>query len=202
MKSPTFDSLSESEARKFAGCKVVDDRGKSIGTMEGLWVDPSTHQVAFIGIKIRMLSLNVQVVPAAGARIPSDGDSIALEYPDELIKNAPTSYPESELAEVEKEKINAHFGRTVSLHRHSPIEEARPEESIRSGRMSGYPGMEAESLGPAKDRETIERRDQAFFNEKGFVTDSMPEVDASQELLRSQNESKIRNRQTRTKKNE
>jgi hypothetical protein len=88
------------------------------------------------------------------------------------------------------------------LHRHSPIEEVRPEESIRSGRMPGYPGMEAESLGPAKDRETIERRDQAFFNEKGFVTDSMPEVDASQELLRSQNESKIRNRQTRTKKNE
>jgi hypothetical protein len=37
--------------------------------------------------------------------------------------------------------------------------------------------------------------DQAFFNQKGFVTDSMPEVDASQELLRTQKEATVRNRE-------
>ena len=202
MKSQTLDSLTESEARRLGGYKVIDHRDKSIGTMEGLWVDPSTHQVAFIGIKARTLSHDVQVVPAADARISDGGDSIKLQFPDEMIKNAPTCRPDTELAEVEKEKVNAHFGRTVSLQRNTPIEEVRPEESIRSGRMRGYPGKEAESLGPGKDRGTIERRDQAFFNEKGFVTDCMPEVDASQELQRSQNESKIRNRQTQTKKEE
>jgi PRC-barrel domain len=191
VKPQTFDSLTESEARRFTGCKVIDDRGKSTGTMEGLWVDPSTHQVAYIGIRTRKLSRDVQVVPVASARILDGGDSIKLQFSDELIKNAPTCSPDTELAEVQKEKVNAYFGRTVSLQRNTPIEEVRPEESIRSGRMA-----EAESLGPGKDRGTIERRDQAFFNEKGFVTDSMPEVDASQELQRSQNESKIRNRQT------
>jgi hypothetical protein len=170
--------------------------------MEGLWVDPSTHQVAFIGIKTRTLSHEVQVVPAADARISDGGESIELQFPDELIKNAPTCRPDAELAEVEKESVNAHFGRTVSLQRSTPIEEVRPEESSLSARMQGYPAREAGSLGPGKDRGTIESRDQAFFNEKGFVTDSLPEVDASQELQRSQNESKIRNRQTKTKTEE
>jgi hypothetical protein len=42
--------------------------------------------------------------------------------------------------------------------------------------------------------------DQAFFNPKGFVTDSMPEVDASQELLRTQKEAKVRNREDQIKR--
>jgi hypothetical protein len=41
--------------------------------------------------------------------------------------------------------------------------------------------------------------EQAFFNQKGFVTDSMPEVDASQELLRTQKDAKVRNREDQIK---
>jgi hypothetical protein len=50
----------------------------------------------------------------------------------------------------------------------------------------------------AEDRRHVESSEQAFFNQNGFVTDSMPEVDASKELLRTQKEAK-RNREDRIK---
>ncbi len=49
------------------------------------------------------------------------------------------------------------------------------------------------------DRKDLEKSDQAFFNQNGFITDSIPEVDASRELLRAQNEAKARNREDRIK---
>jgi hypothetical protein len=49
------------------------------------------------------------------------------------------------------------------------------------------------------DRQYLEKNDQAFFNQNGFITDSMPEVDSSRELLRVQNEAKARNREDRIK---
>jgi hypothetical protein len=49
------------------------------------------------------------------------------------------------------------------------------------------------------NRQHLEKSEQAFFNQSGFVTDSLPEVDASQELLRVQKESKARNREDRIK---
>ena len=49
------------------------------------------------------------------------------------------------------------------------------------------------------DRQDLEKSDQAFFNQNGFITDAMPEVDSSQELLRSQNEAKARNHEDRVK---
>jgi hypothetical protein len=45
----------------------------------------------------------------------------------------------------------------------------------------------------------LKRVEQAFFNQEGFVTDALPEVNASEELLRVQNEAKIRNREDRMK---
>jgi hypothetical protein len=42
------------------------------------------------------------------------------------------------------------------------------------------------------DRGKIEQEEQSFFKQKGFATDSMPEVDASAELKRTAEQAKIR----------
>jgi hypothetical protein len=199
MKMQMIDSLDKDEAREFTGCKVIDESGEPVGTVDGFWMDPSTHRVAFLGVKSSWLSGNVHVVPARDAQLAEQDNLVKLGYPMTFIKKAPTFSPEGELAQVEREEVNAYFGRITSLRRTSSIEEIRPEEannSQNSGEESGTQDKSERSV----ERLNLERSDQAFFNQKGFVTDSMSEVDASQELLRTQKEAKVRNREDQIKR--
>ena len=132
-------------------------------------------------------------------RSPRKVISLKLGFPTAFIKKAPTFSPEGELAEVEKEQVKAYFGRTTSLRRTSSIEQVRPEEAINSQYPDEESGRQDKSERSGEDRLDLERSEQAFFNQKGFVTDSMPEVDASQELLRTQKEAKVRNREDQIK---
>jgi hypothetical protein len=122
---------------------------------------------------------------------------IRLRYPAALIQEAPSFSPGASLVQVEREKINQHCDTPTDppLKVHS-IDEIRPEEAI--GRPSPDRDTEARSRSEeSTDRHGLENGEQSFFNQKGFVTDSMSEVDASPELLRVQNEAKIRNREDR-----
>ena len=151
MKTILFDSLGEAEARKLDGCKVVDESGESIGTVDGLWMDSTSRHVEFVGVKSDSLSGKVHLVPAGEAQIIEEGYLTKLRCRAELIANAPSFFPGA----------------------------GRSEKST--------------------DRQDLEKSDQAFFNQSGFITDSLPEVDASRELLRVQNEAKARNREDRIK---
>ena len=199
MKMQMIDSLDEDEAREFTGCKVIDESGELVGTVDGLWMDPSTHRVAFLGVKSSWLSGNVHVVPARDAQLAEQDNLVRLGYPTAFIKKAPTFSPEGELAQVEKEEVNAYFGRITSLRRTSSIEEIRPEEAINSQNSGEEAGTQDKSE-RSVERLNLERSDQAFFNQKGFVTDSMPEVDASKELMRTQKDAKVRNREDQIKR--
>ena len=199
MKMQMIDSLDEDEAREFTGCKVIDESGEPVGTVDGFWMDPSTHRVAFLGVKSSWLSGNVHVVPARDAQLAEQDNLVKLGYPTAFIKKAPTFSPEGELAQVEKEEVNAYFGRITSLRRTSSIEEIRPEEAINSQNSGEEAGTQDKSE-RSVERLNLERSDQAFFNQKGFVTDSMPEVDASKELLRTQKDAKVRNREDQIKR--
>ncbi len=194
MKIRMFDSLGEDGARQLTGCKVIDESGDSIGIVEGIWMDWSTRRVEFVGVKSSWSSGRVHVVPAGDAEIIQEGNLIRIRYPLALIKESPTFSPGAELAQIEKEEINEHCGSSVGLRRRSSIAEIRPEQAI-SERASDGPASE-----PAEnDRDTLKRREQTFFNQNGFVTDSMAEVNVSEELLRTQKEANTRNEEDRIK---
>lgn len=63
MKMILFDSLDEAAARKLAGCKVVDESGQSVGTVEGLWMDSTSRRVEFVGVKSGSFSGKVHLSP-------------------------------------------------------------------------------------------------------------------------------------------
>jgi sporulation protein YlmC with PRC-barrel domain len=192
MNTRKLDALNEQNARQLLGCAVLDAKGEKIGTMEGLWIDFSTHQIAFIGVKSSLLSRNVRVVPAGKARVQEGGKAVVVEYAKDLVRDAPAFDPDVDFAEVEKEIVNAYYARGVPLNRVSSIEEMRPEEAVRPADSSDAPSTKHEFEGADENRTTLERRDQAFFSEKGFVTDAMGEVDTSGELLRVLKEAKRR----------
>jgi hypothetical protein len=67
---------------------------------------------------------------------------------------------------------------SVPLRRVSCVEEIRPKEALQSD--AGTNAHEA-----ASDRSALERKEQAFFNHEGFVTDVMPEANAAEKLERT-----------------
>ena len=192
----TFKLFRGDQAREVSGYVVVDDSGESIGKVEGLWIDPSTDGVEFVGVQGEG-SNKVHVVPAAEIQMAENGSTLRIQYPANFIKKAPDFSPGVELSELEKEEINSYFGRTIALQRLSSIEESRPEQAIQT------PTKDEESrdgrLTPPANRLDIERAEQAFFNQEGSVTDTIGEVDAGPELRRSQQEAKARNREDRIK---
>jgi hypothetical protein len=198
MRTETFDSLSGDAAEPFIGCKIVDECGESVGTVEGFWLDPSTRRVAYLGANGGWLPGSLHVVPARDVKIDEDGSLVVLGYLAAFIKKAPTSLRGVELAEVDKEGINAYYGRFIPLHRVSSIEEIRPEEALKPE----YSGQEANTSGSGgprsgQYRSKLEDAEQTFFDQKGFVTDTMPEVDASRELERTQKEANSQSRRPR-----
>jgi sporulation protein YlmC with PRC-barrel domain len=197
MKTILFGSLNAADAQRLTGCTVIDDRGESVGTVDGLWMDSTSHRVEFIGVKSSLFSHKVHVVPAKDGQIIEEGYLIKLRYPAALIKKAPSFSPGAELVQAEREKINQYGERTTSPPRINSIDELRPEEALPPNE-----GQDADARGRSEDstdRRDLEKGEQAFFDQKGFATDSLPEVDAAQELLRVQKESKIRNREDRIK---
>lgn len=173
-----LDSFAEHEARGLIGLTVVDEQGERIGSFAGTWIDPSSCQVEFMGLRSSWLFRSTHLIPARNVQVEQGQAVVRVEFRAEFLKRAPRYNPKAELSDVEKQKINAYYGHFVPLHRVSAIEEVRPEEALPQD--TGI----ADEAAP-RDRTAIERQEQAFFNQEGFVTDAMPEANAAEELERT-----------------
>jgi sporulation protein YlmC with PRC-barrel domain len=190
-----LDSFSQRDARGLIGLTVLDEQGEKIGSLGGIWVDPSTHRVEFMGLRSSWLFRSTHLIPSRNVEVAQNHGLVRVQFPAEFLKNAPRYNPKADLAEVEKQEINAYYGHFVALRRVSSIEEIRPEEAL-SRRTVGIPE-------PSKhDRHEIERQEQAFFNQEGFVTDAMPQANSGEELERTIKEAKPREREYNRRKGE
>ena len=125
-----LDLLTENEAHRLIGQKVIDVRGKKVGTLQRIWPDPSTYHPEFAGIRTGWLFPSTHVVPARDIRFDAESELIRLERPSDLVKKALHANPKAELAQVEKEEIDAYYGYFVPLRRISDIREIRPEDAL------------------------------------------------------------------------
>ena len=183
-----LDSFTEREARGLIGLTVVDEQGEKIGSLSGIWIDPSTHRVEYMGLKSNWLSRSTHLVPSRNVEVETGDGIVRVQFPAEFLKEAPRYNPKAELSEMEKQGINAYYGHFVPLRRTSAIEVVRPEEALP-------PEAATAAETAPQDRTAIEREEQAFFNQEGFVTDAMPEANAAEELERTIREAKPREKE-------
>jgi hypothetical protein len=190
-----LDSFSQRDARGLIGLTVLDEQGEKIGSLGGIWVDSSTHRVEFMGLRSGWLFRSTHLIPSRNVEVAQNHGLVRVHFPAEFLKNAPRYNPKADLAEVEKQEINAYYGHFVALRRVSSIEEIRPEEAL-TRRTEGTPESSEH------DRHEIERQEQAFFNQEGFVTDAMPQANSGEELERTIKEAKPREREYNRRKGE
>ena len=183
-----LDSFAQREARSLIGLTVVDEQGAKVGSFCGVWIDPSTHHVEFMGLKSSWLFRSTHLVPARNVWVDQSDGVARVQFSAEFLKGAPRYNPKAELSDVEKQGINAYYGNLVPLRRISAIEELRPEEALPPEAAT------AAQAGP-EDRTAIERQELTFFNQEGFVTDAMPEANAAEELERTIKEAKPREKE-------
>ncbi|MBV8098733.1 MAG: PRC-barrel domain-containing protein [Verrucomicrobia bacterium] len=183
-----LDSFAEREARSLIGLTVVDQQGEKIGSLSGIWIDPATHQVEFMGLKSSWLFRSTHLVPSRSVEVEAGHAAVRVQFPAEFLKEAPRYNPKAELSDVEKQGINAYYGHFVPLRRTSAIEEVRPEEALPPEAATG-------AQTASQDRTAIEREEQGFFNQEGFVTDAMPDANAALELERTIQEAKPREKE-------
>jgi hypothetical protein len=131
-----LDSYTENEACRLIGRTVVDARGEEAGCLQRIWLDPSTYHVEFAGVRSGWLFPRTRVVPARNVRFDEEKELIRLEHPRAFINKAPHSNPKAELAEIEKEEIDAYYGYFVPLRRTSDIKELRPEDALNRPGLS------------------------------------------------------------------
>jgi len=90
----------------------------------------------FAGVRSGWLFPRTRVVPARDVRFDEEKELIRLEHPRAFINKAPHSNPKAELAEIEKEEIDACYGYFVPLRRTSNIKELRPEDALNRPGLS------------------------------------------------------------------
>ena len=128
------------------------------------------------------------LIPSRSVEVETEHRVVRVQFPAEFLKEGPRYNPKPELSDLEKQGINAYYGHFVPLRRTSAIEELRPEQALPPKAVT------AARTAP-QDRATIEREEQAFFNQEGFVTDAMPEANAAEELERTIKEAKPREKE-------
>ena len=183
-----LDSFPEREARGLIGLTVVDEQGEKVGSLCGVWIDPSTHHVEFMGLKSSWLFRSTHLIPSRNVEVDIGQRIARVPFSAEFLKEAPRYNPKAELSDLEKQGINAYYGHSVPLRRTSAIEDLRPEEALP-------PEAATAARSARQDRTAIEREEQAFFNQEGFVTDAMPEANAADELERTIKEAKPREKE-------
>ncbi|MBV9491422.1 MAG: PRC-barrel domain-containing protein [Verrucomicrobia bacterium] len=119
-------------ANALIGKRVVDsqEEEEEIGTIDGVWLDPSTYSPEFVGIRAGWAFGKTHVMPAKLVDVGEDDQTVRLRCPASLVKAAPSVTPGNELSALDKERINAYYGVSVPAERVTDINDVRPGEGL------------------------------------------------------------------------
>jgi hypothetical protein len=95
--------------RDWRGFDVVDPDDHKIGQLESVYVDTSSDQPVFGGVRTGMIGRHrITFVPLAGAKVAPD--KIRVAYAKGLVKDAFSIDTDGELAAVDEPGLFQHYG--------------------------------------------------------------------------------------------
>lgn len=120
---------------------LMDSQGKKVGSIDGVWTDPTSSNVAFVGVKTIPLVGKTYVTPADQAQIDSSNQTVTVPYSEDTIKNAPTCDPNSEITPSAINTIQTYYQQAQSQQGGSTTgTSAMPVTSSTGGNASGNTG--------------------------------------------------------------
>jgi uncharacterized protein (TIGR02271 family) len=122
----------ESNLSHYIDHRVVDPKNKKIGKLTCLWSDAS-GQPAFLGIQTGWLFGRTHVVPAQGAGVSQDSQTIRIAYSEEQVKGAPTFDPGIELDDAVQRDVLSYYGGSPDTLRASQAAQTEVQSSGAQG---------------------------------------------------------------------
>lgn len=91
------------------GYTVIDDQGRTVGPVSGIWVERETQRPAFASVRTGVLRGRDHVVPLQHARLDEDHRRLHVPYALERIRDAPSHPVGQLLAPEDARALLAHY---------------------------------------------------------------------------------------------
>ncbi len=89
------------------GNDVMTQDGKKLGSVDNVWIDDSTSQPEFVGVKIGRFMGHTHIIPLADAN--SESTTITIPYSEDQVKNAPHYADDQELSPSDEDQIYQYY---------------------------------------------------------------------------------------------
>ena len=136
----------DQRTRNWIGRTLIDRAGQRIGRVEDIYTDDVGRHPAWIAVATGRFGLNVIFLPFAGAT-PAGGDELRVQFPKELIKEAPVAGRGGRLTKEEVVRLYDHYGFDLEA------EEVRERAMKRRANRPCGNYRPASSYGPAPAEE-------------------------------------------------
>jgi sporulation protein YlmC with PRC-barrel domain len=96
-------------ADQLVGYDVLDSQGNKIGSVDSVWLNGSTNEPEFIGVKTTWLVGKTHVVPLRDAQMDDGSHAVQLPYDQDVVKGAPTYDPNAVLTQDQQSDIYSYY---------------------------------------------------------------------------------------------
>ena len=96
------------DANQVRGQTAVGPSGEKIGTIEAVYFDNETDKPEWLAVKTGLFGMRESFVPLANASV--QGDSVAVAYGKDKVKDAPNIDADGELSQDEEARLYQHYG--------------------------------------------------------------------------------------------
>jgi uncharacterized protein (TIGR02271 family) len=100
--------ISIDQARTLQGKTMLGAGGDKLGSIDTLYADREDGSPTFATVNTGLFGGKASFVPLERAELK--GDDLVVPYPKDLVKDAPSIDPDSELSPEEEDRLYAHYG--------------------------------------------------------------------------------------------